>query len=98
MITFPSPYTDPKSFAALSQVLEGVGASAYTGAAQLPTNKASLTAAPSTLATKARHASWVASAVNMVTPWGTAFETPLGLNEVFTLAAGFITSCPSSNP
>ncbi|KDR80400.1 hypothetical protein GALMADRAFT_62556 [Galerina marginata CBS 339.88] len=96
--TYNFPYTDPKSFAALSQVLEGVGASAYTGAAQLLTNKDFLTVAASILATEARHASWVASAVNMVTPWGTAFETPLGLNEVFTLAAGFITSCPSSNP
>ncbi|KAJ7267383.1 ferritin-like domain-containing protein [Mycena rebaudengoi] len=80
------PYTDPKSFAGLSQAIEGVGVSAYTGAAQFITNKAYLTAAASVLATEARHASWIAAAV------------PLGLNQVFTMAAAFITSCPSTNP
>ncbi|KDR70429.1 hypothetical protein GALMADRAFT_214518 [Galerina marginata CBS 339.88] len=92
------PYTDPKSFAALSQVLEGVGTSAYTGAAQLISNKDYLTAAASVLATEARHASWVASAVNKFSGWSGSFDVPLGLNQVFTLAAAFITSCPSTNP
>jgi hypothetical protein len=96
--TYSFPYTDPKSFAALSQVLEGVGTSAYTGAASLLTNPAFLTAAASVLATEARHASWVASAVNKFSGWSGAFDVPLGLNQVFTLAAGFITSCPASNP
>jgi rubrerythrin len=92
------PYKDPKSFAALSQVFEGVGASAYSGAAQFITNKAYLTAAASILATEARHASFVASAVNHVAGWSGSFEVPLSLNEVFSLAAPFITSCPSTNP
>ncbi|KDR67493.1 hypothetical protein GALMADRAFT_79814 [Galerina marginata CBS 339.88] len=96
--TYNFPYTDPKSFAALSQVLEGVGTSAYTGAAQLLTNKDFLTAAASVLATEARHASWVASAVNKFGGWSGSFDVPLSLNQVFTLAAGFITSCPSTNP
>lgn len=92
------PYTDPKSFAALSQVLEGVGVSAYAGAAQLITNKDYLTAAAIVLSTEARHASWVAAAVNKYAGWSGPFDTPLGLNEVYTLAAQFITSCPSTNP
>ncbi|KAF9559210.1 hypothetical protein CPC08DRAFT_637967 [Agrocybe pediades] len=92
------PYTDVKSFVALSKLFEGVGVSAYTGAAQLITNKAYLTAAASVLSTEARHASWVASAVGKVNPWSGAFDVPLSLNEVFSLVAPTIVSCPSTNP
>jgi len=96
--SYSFPYTDPKSFAALSQVLEGVGTSAYTGAAQLITNKTYLTVAATILSTEARHASWVAAAVNKFGGWSGPFDVPLGLNQIFSLAAPFITSCPSSNP
>ncbi|KAJ6568420.1 ferritin-like domain-containing protein [Mycena vulgaris] len=92
------PYTDPKSFAGLSQAIEGVGVSAYTGAAQYITDKSYLTAAASVLATEARHASWVASAVNKYAGWSGALDIPLGLNQVYSIAAAFITSCPSTNP
>ncbi|KAH8111505.1 ferritin-like domain-containing protein [Phellopilus nigrolimitatus] len=102
--TYSFPATDPKSFVMLSQILEGVGTSAYLGGAQylsaaqsLPSPSV-LTTAGSILATEARHAAWVASSASGGTPWSGPFETPLDQNQVYTLAASFITSCPSSNP
>ncbi|KAJ3993108.1 ferritin-like domain-containing protein [Lentinula boryana] len=92
------PYTSPSSFAALSQLLEGVGVSAYAGAAQYVTNKDYLTTAAVILSTEARHAAWVAGPVNKENPWSGPFDTPLGLSTVYTLASQFITNCPSSNP
>ncbi|KAJ7504146.1 ferritin-like domain-containing protein [Mycena galericulata] len=92
------PYTDPKSFAGLSQAIEGVGVSAYIGAAQFITNKDYLTAAASVLSTEARHASWVASAIELYAGWNGAFDVPLDPNQVFSIVAPFITSCPSTNP
>jgi hypothetical protein len=92
------PYTSPSSFAALSAALEGVGVSAYAGAAQLISSKDTLTAAAVILSTEARHSAWVSSAVNKQNPWSGAFDTPLSLDVIFTLAAQFITSCPSTNP
>ncbi|KAJ7698942.1 ferritin-like domain-containing protein [Mycena rosella] len=92
------PYIDPKSFAGLSQAIEGVGVSAYTGAVQYITDKSYLSAAASVLATEARHASWVASAVNKYAGWSGALDIPLGLNQVYSIAAAFITDCPSTNP
>ncbi|KAL1696050.1 ferritin-like domain-containing protein [Schizophyllum commune] len=92
------PVTDPKSFAALSQVLEGVGTSAYAGAAKYLQGTDALTAAAVILSTEARHAAWVASAISLENPWSGAYDTALTFNEVYTLASGFIVSCPSSNP
>ncbi|KAI5117337.1 hypothetical protein M0805_001942 [Coniferiporia weirii] len=92
------PFTDPKAFASLSAVLESVGTSAYTGAASLLSDPTYVTAAASILATEARQASFVMAAVNRQNPWSTPFETPLDLNQAFSLAAGFIVSCPSTNP
>ena len=90
------PMTDVKSFLTLSSVLEGVGTSAYLGAAGLISSTANLGVAASILVTEALHTSLQRFAIGQVAaanPYGTG----LGLNAVFTLAAGFITSCPTTN-
>jgi hypothetical protein len=89
-------FTDVRSFITLSSVLEGVGTSAYLGAAGLITDKATLTAAGSILVTEALHTSMQRGAIGEV-PMANPNGTPLDPMAVFTLAASFITACPSTN-
>jgi len=96
--TYNFPVHDPKSFAALSATFEGVGTSAYLGAAQFLHDKNYLEAAGSILSTEARQNAWVNSVANQAYPWSAAFDVPLTFNEAYSLAAGFIVSCPPSNP
>ncbi|CAD6575676.1 MAG: hypothetical protein TREMPRED_001470 [Tremellales sp. Tagirdzhanova-0007] len=91
------PYTDVKSFVSLATVIENVGVSAYAGAAQYITSAEYLTVAAVILSTEARHQAWQMSAVAQENPWSSPYDTPLGLDMVYTIASQFITSCPSSN-
>ncbi len=70
------PSVDAKSFVTLSSVLEGVGVSAYIGAAGSIVNKDYLTVAGTILGIEARHASYIRAALGQV-PFPNSFETPL---------------------
>jgi hypothetical protein len=91
------PDTDPISFVTTSFMLETVGVSAYSGAAQFLSNSDYVTSSAAILAVEARQSAWINSAVLKANPWNTAFDTPLDLNHVWTVASGVIVSCPSSN-
>jgi len=85
------------TFMQTSSILEGVGVSAYLGAANLITNKDYLTAAASILTVESRHSAYVRNALKK-SPIAQPFDVPLDFDQVYSLAAPFIKSCPASNP
>jgi hypothetical protein len=74
-----------------------VGVSAYLGAASSIQSKDILTAAGAILPVEARHNTFLID-TNDGNPIPSPFDTPLGFNEVFTLASQFIVSCPPDSP
>jgi len=95
--TYSFGVTDVPSFIATAAVLEGVGVTAYLGAADFISSRAYLTAAGSILTIEARHNAYLRSVTNQ-RPAPQTFDVPQTFNEVFSLAAPMIVSCPSSNP
>ena len=94
--TYSFPVTDVASFVAVASVLEGVGVSAYAGAAFGISSATYLTAAATVLSVEARHTAYIRSRLSRL-PYPQPFDAPLTFNQVYSLASQFIVSCPSTN-
>ncbi|ORX34214.1 ferritin-like domain-domain-containing protein, partial [Kockovaella imperatae] len=95
---FDAAMADVNAFIGYATLIENVGVSAYLGAASSITEPAYVTVAGSILTTEARHQGWLSSSVSKNQPWSGPEDTPLDFDEVYTIAAEFISSCPSTNP
>ena len=58
--------------------------------------KAYITAAASILTVESRHSAYIRNTQHE-SPFAQPFDAPLGLNQVYTLAAPFIVTCPAAN-
>ncbi|KFZ25085.1 hypothetical protein V502_00441 [Pseudogymnoascus sp. VKM F-4520 (FW-2644)] len=94
--TYAFGVTDVATFLATASILDGVGVSAYLAAAADIMSKTYLKAAGSILTVEARHSAYLRYSLKEA-PFAQSFDAPLSIDEVYTLAAGFITSCPASN-
>jgi hypothetical protein len=96
--SFPS--SSVAEFLGVASILEGVGVSAYLGAARQIANKDYLTAAGSILTIESRHSAYLrdTSSQQKLSPFPSSQDVPLTPNAVYTLASAFIKSCPSTNP
>lgn len=87
----------PEAFMQTASILEGVGVSAYLGAAALITNPDYLTAAGSILTIESRHDAFFRGQIGR-SPFPQPFDIPLDFDQVYSMASAFIKSCPSTNP
>lgn len=93
---FGDSFSSAAAMVQTATILEQVGVSAYLGAAPIISAPTILAAAASIYSIEARHQSFIRT-VSGVAAAPDFFDTPLSPQQVFTLAAPFITSCPQGS-
>ncbi|KAI6247652.1 hypothetical protein HI914_04443 [Erysiphe necator] len=88
--------TTASAMVATAGVLENIGVSAYLAAAPLVKSPDVLTVAAEIVTVEARHQTFIRTA-SKAAAIPSAFDTPLGIRAVYTLAAPFIQSCPAGS-
>jgi len=92
------PYSNPKEFVELANMITTVGIGAYLGGAlSLMDNKKLLTEAASILTVEARHDSFLRAGL-LASPFPTSFDTSLTAVWAYNLALMFVESCPMYLP
>ncbi|TFY66460.1 hypothetical protein EVG20_g4628 [Dentipellis fragilis] len=91
------PVQDVASFVQTSDVIGFIMSSVYTSGLQYLVDPDLHAAAASILGTKARQSAWISGVIRGGSPISNAFETPMDLDQAWTLALSFIQSCPQSN-
>jgi len=94
--TYAFPATNAHDFLGLAQVLEGVGVSAYLGAARYIANPDYLEVAGSILTVEARHNAFIRLA-NGYSSFPSPYDAPLSPRAIVSLAGSFFASCPSGS-
>jgi len=95
--TYAFGLTTPAAFINQAAFVENLGVSAYSGANQYISSSLYRTVAATILSVEARHQGFFNGPVERAADWTGPYDTPLGLDMVYTLAAQYISSCPSTN-
>ena len=93
--TYDFNVTNPQVLVTTASLIASVSVSAYAGG--IGNFGTYQPVAASILAVQARHSSFLRAALGDE-PFASPFDTPIDLNEAYTLAQLFVVECPSSNP
>ncbi|KAF5318267.1 hypothetical protein D9611_014690 [Ephemerocybe angulata] len=88
------PVKSTEDFINMSEAMQALAVSAYAGALEHSHSDKYTTAFGEMLGLEARYATWISTAVKYQDLADMSFESPLKLNDTWTIAGGYVTSCP----
>ncbi|KAF6755798.1 ferritin-like domain-containing protein [Ephemerocybe angulata] len=93
------PINSTRQFIDMSEAIHALAVSTYTGTLQHIHTSKYKRAFGSMLGLEARYATWISTTVKNQDLWNSPFESPLTLNDTWTVAGLYVTSCPpGTNP